>query len=169
MLIYHKEKTDTEALTALYLSLNITLFCFPAMSEYTELSYVLDSYCIKVEIILFLSDRSLLYRKPSARKFFISSGSQTLFSAINRTISPRAIFARVAFCFTFPSLSWPNSTVRNRSFGSRYFSTAFEYSLEARFIIRRSPSVSSLYSRSPQKSYRSFFPFTDNLAYISRR
>ena len=54
MLIYHKEKTDTEALTALYLSLNITLFCFPAMSEYTELSYVLDSYCIKVEIILFL-------------------------------------------------------------------------------------------------------------------
>ena len=54
MLIYHKEKTDTEALTALYLSLNITLFCFPAMSEYTKLSYVLYSYCIKVKIILFL-------------------------------------------------------------------------------------------------------------------
>ena len=44
----------------------------------------------------------------------VSSGSSIFRSAMKRTISPRAIFAWVPFCFSFPSTSSAKTTVINR-------------------------------------------------------
>lgn len=46
---------------------------------------------------LFSSESSSLYLYPSLSKLFMSSGSSTLFSAMNLTISPLAIFAYTPF------------------------------------------------------------------------